>query len=1099
MKRLLLLAALAVLAPSASARDAMVYVFNTDGSFHDGAAVSSGALRVTTREGRALLSGLPDGFVWIEVSAPGRSTVRLASLPGDPPAAVTLAPRPEDGQQIPMAMRESSIEIVPARRIEPRREASGERAISGRVTVGGRGIAGIPVTIHPIDDSTRAPLEAATDAEGRFRVSPVPAGRYVVSPAAGLEWRIRTPWSDRMWEEGRQPGLIDVTEQNAGTFEVDLLPVPFIRGRVLDAGGKPVTGIEVAVVPENANYVDAGLLATRTLPTGEFAVLVPHFEPGQRVELAAGGAAWSIVRSASFDLRKPPSEVVIRLPRFESVRLRVVDPEGVPIHGATATFSATGEIDLSGDPNVLLAQHRASRFLLTDGEGTVRLNLVAGEYDFAVRAPRFQSRILSAVSIARPGTVDVVLEPAVSIAGRVHRAGRGVPGVQIHLDRDPRRRGGMVMTDGDGRFEIDGLARGESYRVGIFKYDEMIERLIETRAPAELDVELEPNAKLVLHVVDGATRAPVQQFTYALEPRVAEDRRSRGRMQRAETVAGGTAVEVPPGAYHLSASSEGFVPSKAVEIEVTAEEALEITIPLDRGASITGIVTDEGGAPIAEAALWATPEITRERAERERSFVGREFIPVTGRTDQTGSFTLTGIPPGRVVFMVRKEGYVPRRESIEIEGAVSREVRLDRGLTLTGVVTRDGRPEAEVQIGAATAAIEGEHQSTMTDEQGRFTLTGMIAARYTLSAFKEGVGHTEVPNVDISRERDIAIRLDAQPRATIHGSFTGLPPLRQKLVGFVVAQGKDRGSEGQVDPSGNFRIENVPPGTVTVLGHLQSSAGTRSSAPVQIEIRDAETLHVDLDFAPALTVRGRVTHQLKPLAGARVNFMGAHNANASAIVRQDGTYEAVLTVPGTWRVFVHSEGLDARSFQTVREFTGDTTFDIDVRESVLEGIIVDRSTRHPVARALVTLLNDGTPDHGPVSEAQTDAGGRFVLPVSAIGPHRMVVSAPGYAHRTQSIVLDGNLLPPLTLDLAPAGALQVRVVDAATGVSLDAHLTVADETGAGLPLHPTRSEDGRLYTLSLAPGRYRLTAVVQGYPAKTIVVQAPGVVEVAME
>ena len=44
-----------------------------------------------------------------------------------------------------------------------------------------------------------------------------------------------------------------------------------------------------------------------------------------------------------------------------------------------------------------------------------------------------------------------------------------------------------------------------------------------------------------------------------------------------------------------------------------------------------------------------------------------------------------------------------------------------------------------------------------------------------------------------------------------------------------------------------------------------------------------------------------------------------------------------------------------------------------------------------------------------------------------------------------------------------------------------------------------RSTDGTTYRFSLAPGKYKLTVVVQGYATRVVEVSAPGVVEVRME
>jgi hypothetical protein len=179
----------------------------------------------------------------------------------------------------------------------------------------------------------------------------------------------------------------------------------------------------------------------------------------------------------------------------------------------------------------------------------------------------------------------------------------------------------------------------------------------------------------------------------------------------------------------------------------------------------------------------------------------------------------------------------------------------------------------------------------------------------------------------------------------------------------------------------------------------------------------------------------------------------------------------------------------------VRDVRGGDRIDVELRESVLEGTVVDAQTRQPIANAVVTL--------GPAlgatyaaAEVQTDAQGRFRITTTSAGAQRLTASAPGYAYSVQPV---SSTTTHYLFALAPSAELQVRVMDARSGTPLDAHIVVNEAGGTFVPVRSERSTDGTTYRFSLAPSKYRLTVVVQGYATRVVEVSAPGIVDVAMQ
>ncbi|HET8774457.1 MAG TPA: carboxypeptidase-like regulatory domain-containing protein, partial [Thermoanaerobaculia bacterium] len=329
----------------------------------------------------------------------------------------------------------------------------------------------------------------------------------------------------------------------------------------------------------------------------------------------------------------------------------------------------------------------------------------------------------------------------------------------------------------------------------------------------------------------------------------------------------------------------------------------------------------------------------------------------------------------------------------------------------------------------------------------------------------------------------------------VYGVVTGIPPAARKYVRRVVmVHSEDGGAEGTIDDAGNYRIENAPLGNVWVSAFVESAArSTLSSARQQVEVSAAQPARVDLEIAGSVRVTGRITVDGRPVE-AYVSFSSEDGMMAGAQTREDGAYEIALAGPGRFHIYARAEQFQERNFQTIREVRGGETIDIDLREQVVEGTVVDAVTRLPIQDAIVTLAPAGVAS-SIVAQVPTDANGRFRLVTAAAGALRVIASANGYAQR--AVPVSGSSTQ-YAFELAPVPDLRIRVLDARNGAPLDAHVVFRDEAGI-LPVRPRRTADGVTYVFSVAPGTYQVMAIVQGYATKTIEVTAPGAADIAME
>lgn len=527
-----------------------------------------------------------------------------------------------------------------------------------------------------------------------------------------------------------------------------------------------------------------------------------------------------------------------------------------------------------------------------------------------VLGPR-QSPVRSrAFAIGAQGqSVDiVVLEREALVRGRVHRGEAGIAGVEIAVGDSAEK----VVTGEDGTFEIKGLAPGK-YRLDVSKYEEWIDRQMEIEAPGNVDVALPMMGTLRVHIVDADSGAPMGELAFNVE-----SADGGASMQGFATPSEGTfAMDVPVGSYQVQFVAEEYRPSPAREFRIDAGRVTAIEARLARGITVTGRVTDESGNGVADAFVGVSRE--------------KEDLPLQGITEEDGTFAIQAVERGTpAVFTVNKEGYLPFRETIETQTALALDVRLSRGLGLQGIVLFEGKPASGAAVRAWTTAVGMSQAETATGEDGRFALTGLVDARYTVTATMTA-GRTFLEDVEPAARRELVLELNPTPRGVIYGTVRGLPhDLPGNIVRrTVVAYTPNDGAEATIDESGNYRMENTPTGMVLLWARISSSTESdRLSTQKHVEVPGGGELRVDLQFGGEVRVTGRVAYDQKPAVDASVLFAGPEGSTMTVRTNGDGTYDALLPVEGTYEITVSANQVP--TFTVRRDVRGGTRVDLEL-------------------------------------------------------------------------------------------------------------------------------------------------------------------------
>lgn len=206
-----------------------------------------------------------------------------------------------------------------------------------------------------------------------------------------------------------------------------------------------------------------------------------------------------------------------------------------------------------------------------------------------------------------------------------------------------------------------------------------------------------------------------------------------------------------PGETTLSVRAEGYVLWHEGRT-LTPGQTAAVEVVLERGATVRGLVRDEGGTPAA----GITVQASRDPFDRGPGGVGLRESPsafgrALARSDAAGAYELRCVPPGLVHLLagvpLRSEmpEVVRGRDETDLEAAPGAELtwnpELSLGLVIRGrLVSADGGPPRMMTVVYAMPEIPGASKvQTLNSLDGTFVLAHCDSAPYTLTVFGQDV------------------------------------------------------------------------------------------------------------------------------------------------------------------------------------------------------------------------------------------------------------------------------------------------------------------------------------------------------------------------
>lgn len=431
-------------------------------------------------------------------------------------------------------------------------------SVGGQVLAAGQPVAGAEVTLSAEGDDPLSRLSSGnsdiSDASGRFRFERLAPGRYRAQAT-----------SRGVSSAGVEVALLQ--GQAREDVQLNLAGGAVVHGRVTGLPDAQLGGVQITVEGRDSFFAD-----TRTNASGLFEV--PGVPSGPLDLRAAVGNFASGMRSAR-------AQVVV-----------AADQTEVPVEIAFQPgFVLEGYVRRAGTPVpdalVLALPNTADGHQSTgstDDQGAYRLQgLASGPYSVRVAGlGTAGANTTRNVTISGDTTLDIDL-PTARLVGVVVDAEGGQPLADARLSvqaADNPRGGSSATTDGNGRFEIDGLEDGAQRLTVVRRSYEADTRQV-TPSESELRIELRRGEGVALVGRDAAYGTPL-----------------RGLMVRVQDAAGVLAFSGPvtldsegrgeiaalrPGRYNLRASASGYA---LVVLPVFAVPGPALTLALSPGGRL---------------------------------------------------------------------------------------------------------------------------------------------------------------------------------------------------------------------------------------------------------------------------------------------------------------------------------------------------------------------------------------------------------------------------------------------------------------------------------------------------------------------------------
>ncbi len=466
------------------------------------------------------------------------------------------------------------------------------------------------------------------------------------------------------------------------------------------------------------------------------------------------------------------------------------------------------------------------------------------------------------------------------------------------------------------------------------------------------------------------------------------------------------------------------------------------------------------------------------------------------RTDSSGSFLLSNVPPGVYNYNILYGGrnYSETAVTLNVGATYNATVGLDPGRFVGTVTDLSGNPVAGASVTLANAS--GTLAVATSNATGVYSIATVGAGNYTLTASgpepgwrSEGVTvATSVPGAIVRTNLTVGPTVPVSVTVTAQGApAVGIPvrfvPLAEFRSGASPLGALLNASAGgrvySTDASGGV-LANLPAGTYSVyaLGFVGPSlyAGTAT-----VEVGGAGTSSLSISLAPAERLSGTVSGGSGSSGGRiAVTAYAASGAAVTTWASPNGSY-ALLLPPGRYSVLALSGpttgSVTVLSALAATNLSGPTVLPLVPVSAISSEFTVSAHLPSGVlfpASGASVRVSVGT--SGPSVPAIADGNGTvgFYVPstLPGGGTYCIVASAIGFAGGTTCNVAPNGLA---TLTDLPVSLQNVSVTLTVRGLPAGVKVTVNLTAESPTAVNRTYS-GGPAFAFSLPPGVYGVGA-----------------------
>ncbi|MFW6303145.1 MAG: carboxypeptidase regulatory-like domain-containing protein, partial [Candidatus Sumerlaeota bacterium] len=545
-------------------------------------------------------------------------------------------------------------------------------------------------------------------------------------------------------------------------------------------------------------------------------------------------------------------EFVFVIPETHKLEGRLVDSQTFqPVVSAKLSLNQQGGFEQGNNqPGVAVASRvSASGDFLTDDQGRFEIErLYPGEFRLGVDGENIIPNQAQAITVTEEEVTelgDIEIQLGQKIKVRLIDAITGLAVQQNHsmgirpqlMARSPGNERLRLNTNGpdsEGWVEGSGVPL-DATAIGIttnFYEDEWIELESKGVAGQEVDlgtIRLQRKIIAVGRAIDESTGEPVDT-NQRLSAEVKRGDRGTNHVSARMTGNGGFELTaLPEDMESIFLRCGHYVPIEIMDLpEPDPEQVIQLgELRFEKGLSISGIVLDTEGEPVAGAQVTTQVEVGDHRQGR------------WSRSDNEGKFELAGLLEGKYTLSVRHRDYMNKEvDGIEL-GASSEllEIVLKKGRTLTGyLVDLDLQPVSGLRASVSSPENAWSQVSSRgnSDDEGKFTVENIgeglcklslnqnfnddglrFWANYESEPFEFEADEEQMFLVQTGGELSLRIRIpgmssEAKPRIKIDLRYQTSDTTAEP--GECVARSANGSLERNVGQGEEIKIENIPPG-----------------------------------------------------------------------------------------------------------------------------------------------------------------------------------------------------------------------------------------------------------------------------------------------